>query len=248
MYVILVEDNNTLYASQTQRIMQRSKCVDTLYWLVSPTYQDYDMSEFTAVLEYVTASNKYKTEFLTLADETYKGYLKYTLPVDTDITAEAGDVKLQLTFSYVGLDEQGNGIQRVRKTGSHTLTVVPIIAWSDIIPDEALSALDQRIIKLDAQTKALNEMSDILAQTKADDIFYENNELQLMANGQKIGSAVTLDNCNCNLEDGTPAVDMDDLSGSESGDSTGEDDEKDVVEFDDVPATENTEDKDVVEF
>ena len=191
MYTILIEENNTLYASQTQRIMQRSKLVDTMSFLVAPTYNDLDMSECSVVLEYVTANNKYRTEFLTLSDELYKGYLQYNLPVDTSITEEAGEVKLQVSFIYVDLDEQGNEIQKVRKTGSYTLTIVPIIAWSDIIPDEALSALDQRIIKLDAQTKALNSMNDILAQTKADDISYEENTLQLMANGRKIGTAIS---------------------------------------------------------
>lgn len=158
MYTIVLEDNNTLYASQTQRIMQRSKLVDTLTILVPPTYEEIDMTMCTAVLEYVTAGNKYHAEFLNLNEELYKGYLQYSLPVDTDLTAEAGDVKLQLTFTYVTLDERGRPVQQVRKTGSHTLTITPILAWSDIIPDEALCALDQRIIKMDAQMKALEEM------------------------------------------------------------------------------------------
>ena len=249
MYTILIEENNTLYASQTQRIMQRSKLVDVLTFLVAPTYGDLDMSQCTAILEYVTAKNKYRTEFLTLDSELYKGYLQYKLPVDTFITEEAGETKLQLTFSFVDLDEQGNSVQRVRKTGSHTINVIPVIAWSDIIPDEALSALDQRIIKLDAQTKALNEMNDILAQTKADDISIEKDKIQLMANGQKIGSIISVASA---LEDGTPVVDLDSSTGKPvepEEDNNGCNCGDDVVEFDDVPPATNPDgEKDVVEF
>lgn len=246
MYIILVEDNNALYASQTQRIMQRSKLVDQMIFVVAPTYNGYDMSQFTVVLEYVNGKNQYRTEFLTLKDELYKGYLQYVLPVDTQLTEASGEVKMQLTFSFVDLDESGNSIQRVRKTGSHTINVLPIIAWSDIIPDEALSALDQRIIKLDAQTRALNEMNEILANTKADDLSLEENKLQLLANGKKIGSAVSLNNA---FEDGVPVVDIDTIDGKpiEPTPDCGCDD--DVVEFDDVPPIPNPNgDKDVVEF
>lgn len=251
MYIILVEDNNALYASQTQRIMQRSKLVDQMIFVVAPTYNGYDMSQFTVVLEYVNGKNQYRTEFLTLKDELYKGYLQYVLPVDTQLTEASGEVKMQLTFSFVDLDESGNSIQRVRKTGSHTINVLPIIAWSDIIPDEALSALDQRIIKLDAQTKALNEMNDILAQTKADDISIEEDKIQLMANGQKIGSIISVASA---LEDGTPVVDLDSTTGKPvvpEEDKNGCDCgcEDDVIEFDDVPSQPNTDgEKDVIEF
>lgn len=254
MYIILVEDNNTLYATQTQRIMQRSKLVDRLVFITEPTYQDLDLSKCTVLLEYVTASNKYRTEFLVQNPEGYKDYLKYVLPIDTQLTAEAGEVKLQLSFSCVDLDEQGNSIQRVRKTGSHTLTIVPIVAWSDIIPDEALSALDQRIIKLDAQQKALEEMNAMIANTKADDLSYENDQLQLMANGEKIGSAVTINGCELE-EDGLPIVDIDSATGkpvvpdTPSGEGCDCGCEDDVVVFDNTSSAPTTDtDKDVVEF
>lgn len=233
MYTILIEENNTLYASQTQRIMQRSKLTDAMTFLVAPTYNGYDMSLFTVVLEYVNGKNQYRTEFLTLSDELYKGYLQYTLPVDTQLTESAGEVKMQITFSYVDLDEQGNSVQRVRKTTSHTFNVLPIIAWSDIIPDEALSALDQRIIKLDAQTKALNELNETIINTKADDLSIDKDKLQLVANGNKIGSVVVLPQGSSSSsidEDGIPIVDIGgDSSISSSRPET--DDNKDVVEF-----------------
>lgn len=222
MYVILVNDDNTLITTQRERIMQRSKLFDSLWFLANPIYKGYDMSACTVMLEYaLPVSKKYCTEILALSEELYENHLKYILPVDTNLTAEAGDIELQLTFVLSDLDEYGNGVQRVRKTMKTRLTVTPITAWSDIIPDSALTALDQRIIKIDAQIKAINEMNDTVSNTKADDISYneDTRELQLMANGKGVGNVVVLNTC-ASDKDGLPAVDIGERVDTEdSGDS-----------------------------
>ena len=159
MYTILVTSNNELVTSVKERIMQRSKLVDNLHFLVDPEYNDLSMEDFTVTLEYILPiSKEYKTETLVLSEELYKDRLEYKLPFDTNLTKEAGKVEMQLTFTCVDMDESGNGIQRVRKTSPTTIEIIPISAWADIIPDSALSALDQRLIKQDAQIKALAEL------------------------------------------------------------------------------------------
>ena len=212
VYVILVNDDNSMTVTQKKRIVQRSKLVDDLWFLVNPEYSGHNMGDFTVMMEYLSpVSHKYRTEFLTKNDDTYNGYLKYTLPIDTQITSEAGDVEIQLTFAAVKLDENGKGTQYVRKITKTTITVVPVSAWSDIIPDCALSALDQRIIKMDAQIKALNETNELLFATKADDISYNKytNELQLMSDGDLIGKSVVLDTTSASLENGVPVINFD---------------------------------------
>lgn len=245
MYVILVNDDNTLSAPKKQRIMQRSKLVDTLFFLVNPIYNEYDMTDCTVSLEFLLpVSKKYCNEILTLSEERYEEYLKYTLPVDTNLTSEAGKIELQLTFAYVDFDDDGNVIQRVRKTSTIFINVIPISAWSDIIPDSALSALDQRIIKTDAQIKALNNITNVLSESKADNLKYEDNELQLMSGTKEIGNKVTIKQCNNNCEEGVPAVDFSNISGDNSDntdiDIPSKDDDRDVVEF--------YEERDIVEF
>ena len=182
------------------------------------------------MLEYLSpVSRKYRTEILSLSNDTYNGYLKYTLPFDTTLTAEAGSVDLMLSFIAADLNEDGSNVQRVRKVTGTTINIVPIAAWSDIIPDEALSALDQRIIKTDAQIKALNDISNALYYTKADDISYdeESNELQLMAGGMEIGKKVAIRGSSESLKDGIPVVDF--SAGATSPDEPEEEDN--VVEF-----------------
>lgn len=243
MYVLLVNEDNTISAPKKQRIIQKSKLIDELWFLVNPIYNGHDMTDATVSLEYVLpCSRKYCNEILVLNDERYEEYLKYTLPVNTNLTNEPGKIELQLTFLYVDIDEDGNSVQRVRKTAPPiTITVIPIAAWSDIIPDSALSALDQRILKQDAQIKALNDMANVLSDSMVDDLKYENDELSLMAGDKEVGHKVNIKSCKINCEEGAPAVEFDGNSGDGSGfgdsgssgdvDTPSGDDERDVVEF-----------------
>ena len=41
--------------------------------------------------------------------------MEYKLPFDTNLTKEAGEIEVKITFSKVDLDEDGNDIQYVRK-------------------------------------------------------------------------------------------------------------------------------------
>lgn len=231
-YTFVVNESNSVTASRKETIMQRSKLVNDIWFLVNPEYGFNDMTLFSVILEYVLpVSRKYRTVKLTKDDDGYNGYLKYVVPIDTDLSSEAGDVEMQLTFAYVGLEPDGTSIQRVRKTMVCNLHVTPIAAWSDIIPDEALSSLDQRIIKIDAQIKHLNEMGDVFDKTKADNIRYDavENSIQLTAKGREIGDEVRLQGVS---PDGVPVIDL-------SGDSTSpdvpdvpaDDCQNDVVEF-----------------
>jgi len=219
MYVILLNNDNTLVASQRECIMQRSKLVDNLWILVSPNYKENDMSLFKVVLEYVLpCSRKYRAIELVRSEENYQEYLKYVLPFDTGITAEAGDVELQLSFTFVGLNPDGTGVQRVRKTKPTKLHITPIAAWSDIIPDSALSVIDQRLIKVDAQINALESYTEVLSQNQVDNLVYNDKAetLQLMAGENTIGDAVSVRDM---LDDGIPVIDLGSSSGS--GDNTG---------------------------
>ena len=246
-YMILVNEDNSLYGSKKERIMQRSKLVDKLVFVVDPMYKGVDMTNATVMLEYVLpVSREYKSVILTLSDERYNDcFLQYKLPFDTDLTSQAGSVEVQLTFVYVEMDYNGVGIQRVRKTSSTIIEIVPITAWSDIVPDSALSGLDQRLIKLDAQMRGLNEYMNFVDGNRADGLVYNEKEetLQLTAKGVGIGNKVSVRNM---IDEGTPVVELgynDDLDQDvESGDDSNNgcncdgcdcehDDSENVVEF-----------------
>lgn len=197
MYTILVNESNELVTTVKERIMQRSKLVDNLHFLVPKMYKGYDMSQFTVMMEYLMPiSREYRSEILVMSNELYKDNLEFMLPFDTCLTKEHGKIEVQLTFIKVDLDEEGNSIQRVRKTTPATITIVPISAWSNVIADSALTALDQRLIQVDAMLNAVTEYNQYLQDTKADDIQYTEDEngkyIQLTANGSPIGNKIMI--------------------------------------------------------
>lgn len=212
MFTILIQNDNVALITEKQRLMHKSKCVDTLRFLVEPEYKGYDMSGFTMMMQFMTPStHKHKSEILELSAETYKNYLQYTLPVDTDLTSEAGEIEIQLTFSSADLDEAGNAIQRVRKISPFTIEILPISVWADIIPDEALNAIDQRLIMVNAQIKAMEDMQAVISDDRVDGLSYEDEKLQLVANGRKVGNVVVIP-IGETLDEGMPTVNIDEAA------------------------------------
>ena len=207
MYTFLINEDNTLTCSVQERVMQRSKQVDKLHFLADPTYKGVDMSDWMVSLEYLLpVSKRYMTETLKKSEELYKNKLEYTLPFDTNLTSEAGDIEIQITFASVTMDPDGTTVQHVRKVGPGVIHIIPISNWSDMIPDAALSSLDQRLLKIDATLKALSDRNQQIFDSKADNLSYVDQKLQLTSNGKPIGNAVKITQESVETQDGSLRV------------------------------------------
>lgn len=114
------------------------------------------------------------------------------MPFDTDLTSEVGDIEIQLTFANTEMGSDGKITQYVRKVGPGVIHIVSINNWADMIPDSALGPLDQRLLMLIAQSKALNDQMNTAINNKADGLSYKNNILQLLSNGAPIGNSVKI--------------------------------------------------------
>ena len=211
MYTILVTQDNELITSVKERIMQRSKLVDSLHFLVDQVYKGIEMKDFTVRVSYCLAgsANEPKSELLSLSPELYKDKLEYVLPFDSDLTREAGDIELSLSFTKSEMDTEGNVKQLVRKTSPCFVTIIPISKWLEAPTDGNLSAIDREILKTQEMIRALDEMGDSLAMTKADNIVLdaETHELYLTADGKVIGDKIDMDDLGdvlveANSEDG----------------------------------------------
>ena len=249
MYTILVNSDDTLTTSVRERIIQGSTMVNKLRFLVEPEYNGYDMRLFTAMLEYVS-NRKYVPEKLTPSDELYKGMIEYTLPIDTKLTYNSGEVEVALKFIYLEMDENGNFVEHIRPTESTIINVIPANQWSSYIAGADLDNLAQIMLSTQAMTEQALVTAQYNNKTKADNIKYDkdNNELWLESNGKKIGNTVTeLPKNDCRCENGVPVVDFSNATDFVTPDDTIDDgtDLDNVVEFDPYAA----EDVDnVVEF
>lgn len=194
IYTILITDSNELVTSIQERILRRSKLVDTLHFLTNPVYKNEDMSQFDVTMEYkLPVSGDIFSIPLMLSTDLYKNQLEYKIPFDTNITKEPGDVEINITFSKVEMDGNGEMVQKVRKVSSTTISILPVSTFTDLIPDSALSALDQRLIMVNAQIQALDALNQELYEKKADNLVLDDKALQLTANGERIGDAVDLE-------------------------------------------------------
>lgn len=194
MYTILVSDQNTLTTTQRERIMQRSKLVDKLHFLVPTNYNGVDITNATVCLEYLRpVSKEYKSEVLTRSAELYKEHLEYILPIDTDLTKEPGNVELQLTFTWVDMDVNGKVYQHVRKTEPTYINIIPIANWSIHMPDDALTALDQRMIMLDQLNQQIFDINMALADSMPDDLMVKDGKVYLSQNGQVMPNTIGAD-------------------------------------------------------
>lgn len=203
MYTILVGEDNQLITSVRERVVQRSKLVDSLHFLVDHTYKGIDMSDWVVCLEYILPiSREYKTEILAKSDQLYKNRIEYKVGLDTNLTQEPGNVELQLTFIKVEMDADGQVVQRVRKTTPTTITIVPVSAWSNAMPDSSLAAIDQRLVMAEMLIGAANDTLAVIDSNKADNMMYNRstNTLQLTANGQPIGDSISINASNTGVE------------------------------------------------
>ena len=239
MYTIIMNDSKGLERKEIVTLYQREKLVDKFRFLLPLKYEELDLSKFTVILKYTDQGNMPHSEILRLSDELYKDVrLVYYLPVDTDLTRFAGDIKIHLTLTYFNSETQTS---HVLHTGETTITISPVRNLYAFASDDSLEAIDQKMLELDAKIKATEIIAGIYDTTKADDLSYEDNELQLLSNGKKIGNAVTINAGSGGYsEDGVPVVEFGDFS-DDSGDSGGSSDNTE-----DNPETDNN--KDVVEF
>lgn len=196
LYTIILDSSNELKTTVADKIVRGSKNVDSLHFLVYPTYKEIDMSDFTVTMEYISpVSKEYHTESLTLSEELYKDYLEYKLPFDTDLTKEAGDINVKLLFTKVEKVVEDDG-EKIRQYSRHTIPtkikILPSASWSDMIPDPALASLDQRLLKIDAMNQDLREIAEVYDNTKADDMILEDHILTLLSKKKKIGTSVDI--------------------------------------------------------
>lgn len=199
MYTIVMQDNKELLATVKTNIFEKEAKVDTLRFLIPPVYDDYDLSQCTVLIKYVTPDRKNRAEKLIQQEELYKGFLDYRLDINTDVTSLPGDVDIRLTFIHVDKSSSPEIVTQVLHTGNITITVEPLKNLYGFTCDESLEIIDRLVGQIDCKIEALNNIANKYDQEKADDIEMIDDEIWAMSNGEKIGDPVKV---NSSTDDG----------------------------------------------
>lgn len=206
MFTVLIQNDNSANVTERQRIMQNSKLVDVLQIVVPKLYGELDMSQYSARLEYLTPiTHKHNYVELEIADAEYKtDYLLYKIRIDTNLTAEVGNVEFMMTFIDVEMTDDGIVETPVRKTDTFTMPIIAIADWFSA-PDSALSTLDQRIIANQQAIKAMADLQSTIAESKLDDIKLDTDAKKIYgtANGVKKGVGISVSDLGDAIADNT---------------------------------------------
>lgn len=192
MYTILMNSDKSLVCTTRTTLYQRDKLVDKLQILIPQTYEDINLSDFTAVLKYVDQGNKVHSEILIQDEELYKdSYLRYALPIDTNLTRFAGNIKICLTLNKVDMEEMK---EYSLNTGETTITITPLSDYYKFVSDESLSIIDQKVNELNVKLEAVDKMTTTYDEMKADNIKLnkETSEIYLTAHDKQIGDKITI--------------------------------------------------------
>lgn len=206
MYTFLIQNDNSVIATERQRIMQCSKLVDVLQIIVPKLYNGLEMANYSARLEYRTPINhKYNYVELEIADANYKtDYLLYRIPIDINLTSEVGDVAFMVTFIEVTMTEDGVVNTPVRKTDEFTMPIIPIARWFTDISD-GLDTMDQRMIAMMEIQNAMMDAQKIIQENKLDDIKLDTdtNMIYGTSGGVKQGKGIKLQELGDAIADNT---------------------------------------------
>ena len=190
MLTIKMLSDKSLIMTTQSKLYQRQSLVDTMQILVPSTYDDVDLTTFTATLDYIDPGNIAYMEILTADEDLYKdAFIRYTLPLDSKFTAVAGTVTMKITLTYY---DESTMNKYVLKTGEIQIEVNKINDYFAYVTDESISTIDNKIMQLQAETDKIAATAEIYAQDKVDDLVLEEDILHVSANGKALGNGVEI--------------------------------------------------------
>lgn len=191
MYTIIMDKYKQLIKTVETKLYQKEKLTEKLQFLFPVTYNDINLSDFTIILKFVDQQGIPHAEILSPDDDLYKGKIRCTMPINSDLTEFSGEISIRITFEKIDMNSQ---TQYVLHTGETTISISPLKDYYSFVPDKSLEFVDQLVGNLEAKIEATEKIADIYDKSKADNISYNNNNLQLTSNGKKIGNSITLSN------------------------------------------------------
>lgn len=189
---ILMDSNSKeLIITKRKKIRQGESLVDELYFLVETEIDGMSMEDFTTSLLYLDPANISHMELLTKEPDTYKDkYFRYTMPIDSEFTKMAGDVKMQLSLVH---QDAETGDSHVLHSG---MIIIPVLSWTDFYaftPPSSLNAIDAKLLEIDNKIAMMESTSEAYDKARAVDLHLTGDLLQLKnQDGDVMGSGINI--------------------------------------------------------
>lgn len=151
--VILFKSNKSLSITSKSVIMQKENLADKLLFYLPLTYEDITFSDPDVTLYYRDTGNNVHSELLMSSESDKEGYIKYTLPLTSELTENAGELELWLSIVNTSSD---SGVTGLITSTIHSQSVfITINEWNDYTLGASVSELEA---KIDSLTDKVNEL------------------------------------------------------------------------------------------
>ena len=182
MHIIILDEAKNLSYGCTTTIFQKENLTDQIRFLIPMHYNDIDLAKSIVKLRYIDRANCPHSETLILDDELYKNFmLCYYLPVDSELTKFAGNISVRLAFKHRTKENKIGTFF----SGSIDIVIEPLEDYGRFIEEETFELIEEKFERIEEKIEYIDD-------NKADSLSYEDNKLQLMSNGVKIGQQVEI--------------------------------------------------------
>lgn len=205
MYIVMKPDKS-LVITKSIRLHQKESLMDQVTFLVPDVYGEHDLSEFQVIMTYVDTDSVVHAEQLVLDDELYpenEHYLQYHVPVTSQLSRFAGDIKIRLTMVNVNLAENA---KYVLETDEVAIEILPIKDYYNFVPDKSLSFVSNVFAGVNTKIQQLDAIAQTYDENKADNIKLdtESEELYLTSHDNPIGDKIKLGDLSDSMVDAAP--------------------------------------------
>lgn len=187
MLTILFKNTKDLIITHYSRIYQGEANVDTMKIYCPETYDDLDLTTYTATLSYLNPNNTAITEVLETVESDKEGYIEYNLPTDSDYTNVVGINQTQLILTYY---DEADETSHVLKSGVLNVEVLPKIDYFAYTDDDKLDSLANYMLHLQAIADAIVSGEGSLEDMPTDLTIDESVLKLIKRTGATIGNGV----------------------------------------------------------
>jgi len=178
MYTIKLNNDKTLETTIKTTLMQKENGVDKIQFLLPPTYESQDLSEYMITMVWRDPNGNLHTGLLERDLDIYRNYIRCVYTATKEFLSQAGEIEVWLNMMNPALDDDIP--YKTLRTFSTVIRVDKPGSYADFADYEALEAMKQKIKDLDDSMP-----TDLVVDEETDN-------LHLVHGDEQIGNGVEI--------------------------------------------------------